>query len=194
METAIPARPASIVADLLVPLGQALVTGGLLAGLLVFVSPRWSRAGPLTCSRCGRSRRLAITASAWLVLLGQTRRLLWAVERLTGRDLDGDGQAGEPQVIRVEVTNGKQEVYLDLPGKPQALATLARGVLNGRSFAEDTWSGRGGLFSRSEFRQLRDTLIERGLAVWRNPNAKAQGVELTAAGRAVFRRLAELSE
>lgn len=194
-EIAQPARPANLASDVLVPLVQALVTGALLGGLVVFTLGEIVPDLDVDPLKAWAGLALAISTVAWLLLLGQTRRLLWALEKVTRLDLDGDRQVGQPSpVVRVEVTNGQREMYLDLPGRPEALATMALGVLNGRSLAEGTWSGRGGLFSRSEFRQIRDILIERGLAVWRNPEAKAQGVELTAAGRAVFRRLAELSE
>ena len=47
--------------------------------------------------------------------------------------------------------------------------------------------GRGKLFSRSEYEQVREALISNGLARWRNPRAPSQGVELSAAGRAGVR-------
>lgn len=190
LESAAPARAADLVADVAVPFLQAVVTGALVGSLLTLalaeLVPDYD--GDLLLVWAGAT--LTISTLAWLFLLLDTRKLLWAIERLTGADLDGNQVAGP--VVRVEVTSGRREVYFDLPGTPEALATLARGVLNGRSFAEDSWSGRGAPFSRGEFRQIRDALIERGLAVWRNPQAKAQGVELTAAGKSVFQRLAEV--
>jgi hypothetical protein len=185
-----PSRPADWIADLGVPMAQAGVTGLLLATICVYILSLTRYTGDL--GRLWVGLVLGVTSAAWLLLLVDTRKLLWALERVTGLDVDQDGHEGPPPTIRVEVTEGARQVYLDLPGEPEDLATMARGVLNGRSLAEGTWSGRGGLFSRSEFRTIRDELIERGLATWRNPRAKAQGVELTAAGRAVFRLLAEL--
>lgn len=190
LETAIPARPANLASDVAVPLLQAAVTGCMAGLALVIIANLAELDIDLFYLWGGAS--LGVGFIAWLVLLGQTRRLLWAIERLVGLDLDGDQVSGPPTKIQVEVTQGKQQMYLELPGSPQALATLARGVLGGRSFAEDSWSGRGQPFSRGEFRELRDALIERRLATWRNPDAPTQGVVLTAAGRAVFRRLAEL--
>ena len=157
VETATPARPASFASDLFVPLAQSLVTGGLTGGLFTLALAELVPGFDGDLLRVWAFSALAISTVAWLLLLAQTRRLLWQLERWTGKDLDGDGTTGKPaavpQVLRVEVSNGTREVYLDLPGKPAALVTLARGVLAGRSFAEGSWSGRGGLFSRSEFRQ-----------------------------------------
>ena len=94
--------------------------------------------------------------------------------------------------VEVEVSkpDSKQMTFLDLPGDRQQLGQLASGVLAGRSFSEGEWSGGGRPYSRSEFRELRGELLERGLLTWRNHDAPAQGVQLTAPGRAVFRRLA----
>jgi hypothetical protein len=194
IETSAPARAADIKADLLVPLGQAVVTGALVGGLGIMAAVK-VRPGIDAFAVWVIVAGLVATA-VWVYLLIESRRLLWTIERVTGRDIDGDGEKGKPALppIQVEVTSGQKQVYLELPGKPEALAALARGVLAGRPMAEDSWSGRAGPFSRSEFRQIRDTLIERGLATWRNPDAKAQGCELTAAGRAVFRRLVDLAK
>ena len=94
--------------------------------------------------------------------------------------------------VILEEDQGRHIEFIDLPHADR-LPVLAAGLLAGRSFNQAAWTGAGGLFSRAEFDQLRDVLIERGLAAWKNPNARAQGVELTAAGRAVMRRLAERS-
>jgi len=117
--------------------------------------------------------------------------------------LNLDGYIGKPEPqqapalpasIRVEVSRdeGRAVDFIDLP-YPEKLPALAAGLLAGRQFAQTSWVGAGQLFSRSEFDQVRDTMIERGLAAWKNPEAKAQGVTLTAAGRAVMRRLANPS-
>jgi hypothetical protein len=174
-----------------------VVSGALGSGLIVLALNTTAPSLEVDAFRLWALSALVISTATWWILLFQTRKLLWAVERVTGRDIDGDQVIGQPVAlppIQVEVTSGQKQVYLELPGKPEALAALARGVLAGRPMAEDSWSGRAGPFSRSEFRQIRDTLIERGLATWRNPDAKAQGCELTAAGRAVFRRLADLAK
>jgi hypothetical protein len=195
IETSAPARAADIKADLLVPLGQALVTGAFVGGLGIMAAVKVQPGVDALAVWVIVSGLVA--TGVWVYLLRESRRLLWQRETVTGRDLNGDGVIGQPVALpplRVEVTSGQKQIYLELPGKPEALAMLARGVLAGRPMAEDSWSGGAGPFSRSEFRAIRDTLIERGLATWRNPDAKAQGCELTHAGRAMFRRLADLAK
>ena len=108
-------------------------------------------------------------------------------------------QPGQPQIhqvrdrVEVEVSKPDEKAmqFLDLPGTGDQLGQLARGVLAGRSFSEAEWSGGGRPYARSEFRELRGELLARGLLEWRNDNAPAQGVQLTAPGRAVFRRIAQ---
>ena len=170
------------------------IPAGLLAGLLIGA--------------------LGLAVSAWyampitslivflVVFWGSSQRGQWLIERLTGADLNFDGYIGapqplpapQPQTVRVEVIQdqGQRGDFIDLP-YPDRIPQLAAGLLQGRTFNQTAWTGHGAIFSRSEFDQVRDTLIQRGLAAWKNDNAKAQGVELTAAGRAVMRRLANPS-
>jgi hypothetical protein len=93
--------------------------------------------------------------------------------------------------LRVELISegGRAGDFIDLP-YPDRLPQLAAGLLQGRTFAQSVWTGGGNLYSRSEFELLRGELIRRGLAVWKNERAPAQGIELTAAGRAIIRHLA----
>ena len=97
-------------------------------------------------------------------------------------------QAETYPVIRVEVKRENTLTFIDLPVSDTQLSRLAAGVLDGAPLAESQWCGRGRPFSRGQFAQLRQELLTRGLAVWRNDAAPAQGVELTAAGRAVLKQ------
>ncbi|RLG19513.1 hypothetical protein DRN74_06740 [Candidatus Micrarchaeota archaeon] len=134
---------------------------------------------------------VVVVVLAWQATAGvQLRReLLWRQEVLEGVDLDGDGVVGSP-ALQVEVKEGNRVRFVDFGVDEERVAQLARGVLAGRPLSEAEWSGRGAPFSLREFRRLRGELIERGLAAWVNERAHSQGVVLTAAGRAVFRRIA----
>lgn len=176
----IPALKAVIVA---VPAG--LLVGVLIAAFKIKIPAGWAM--------------LITFLLAFLsVFLATSSRGQWLIERLTGADLNLDGFIGEPapplpapESIRVELLQdgGHRGDFIDLP-YPEKLPALAAGLLAGRSFNQTAWTGHGALFSRSQFDQVRETMIERGLLAWKNPEAKAQGVELTAAGRAVMRRIA----
>ena len=71
---------------------------------------------------------------------------------------------------------------------------MARRVNAGVGFSHAGLAGPHKPLSRSEFEALRDEFVARGLAVWRNPEAHGQGLELTAAGRGMCRKFAELPE
>jgi hypothetical protein len=167
---------------------QAAITGvliGLLAGVL--------------------SALLRLPVNAWGVMLIFTlgaMLLSWlkylarwqhVIEWVLGVDLDGDGYVGEPAQepapppIRVEVIqdHGNQVDILDLP-HPEKVPLLAAHITSGKSFAMDATAH---IMSRDQFVDIRDELIGRGFAYWRVPGSDKQGVELTAAGRAIFRRV-----
>lgn len=182
-----------ITAPVTVPFLQAAITGllaGIAAGVLVAilgieVSP-WA-AGAVVWTLA--------TLGSWLSFRARWQMV---IERALGVDLNGDGRIGdEPEPpalppLRVEVMQegGRRGDFIDLP-YPDRLPELASGLLSGRrQFAQTAWTGAAGVFSRAEFDNLRGEFLRRGLARWKNPQAPAQGVELTPAGRAVLRKLA----
>jgi hypothetical protein len=79
---------------------------------------------------------------------------------------------------------------IDLPATAEQLEALARGLLAGASLSEAQWTGGNGVFTRSQFSQLRAELIKRGLAAWNNSHTTARGAALTPAGRAIMRTFA----
>ncbi len=177
----------------LVPGLQALLTG-FVCGLAALAVTAWFG---LPWLAIGGTVFAVTMAGAWLSYRG---RWQWLLERILGADLNGDGTIGQPlplpapkpENIRIElVQNAGHEVeYIDLPF-PEKLPLLASGLLEGkRQFSLTAWTGDGQLFSRAEFETLRTELLKRKLAEWKNPEAPAQGIKLTPAGRAIFRRLA----
>jgi hypothetical protein len=198
LESSTPARPADVIADLVVPLGQAAVTGALLAGLVVFLV--WELAPHLDGDpvKVWAGLALGISAVAWLLLLADTRRLLWALERVTGRDLDRDGTAGPPgkRTLEVEVKEGNRRRIIGadwLGMDDDRLILLAAHLVRGGSLAEGALGKSSAIFPAgiNDFRKVRGKLIEAGLIAQVNPDAPSQGHEVTPAGRAVFRRLVE---
>lgn len=181
----------------IVPLVQALVTGALVAGLVVFglnevlphiVGDAWTLWCWLT---------LAIAGVVWPLLLWDTRRLLWGVERMLGLDLDHDGHHGNPQrtVLTVEVQAGQTKRYVDtdwLDVEIDQLVTFARGVLGGMSLAEASWGGVFG--SVPAYKQFRARMTEAGMLRLVNPQAPSQGFEATPAGRALCERIVEYAD
>lgn len=186
-------QPNSLQDGVIVPGLQAIITGAV-CGVAAAAVTAWFE---LPFWAIGATAAALATAGGWL---SYRNRWQWLLERITGADLNADGYIGQPQPqqpqlpapsIRVELAqnDGHQVDFIDLP-YPEKLPALAAGLQQGRTFSLSTWTGSGALFSRAEFEELRGELIRRGLAEWNNPAAPAQGVKLTAAGRAIFRRLA----
>ena len=180
-----PHRAASTEADVIVPLWQAVICGAVTALLAAVgtMAKDWHWATPIVAG-------VAVFAVAWWLLLVDHRRLLRKVETFVGADLDGDGAVGDP-AFQVEITESlsdgqKRMKFCTFPGKPEQVARFAMAALNGQL----TVHGNHGL-SQSMFAKLRDEALSRGLLVWRNPDAHNQGVEMTLAGKCVFKRLTE---
>jgi hypothetical protein len=188
--------------DVVVPFGQAVLIasgvgmGGLVLATVATIIGGWRFWIPFAVT--GSLWGLAFAFAAVLLTLDH-RRFLWAIEELSGMDIDDDSVIGEPEprdVIRVELLertegNNRRLAYLDLPGDEHKLALLARGLLSGRGTGVATWTGKSGPFTRSEFETIRAQLIERGLANWEDPDHRNQGWELNAAGRAMMRKLVD---
>lgn len=185
-----PTRSPQINSDVIVPVLQSFITGivGVIIGRAI---ANWT-AAIITGG--------IVFSIVWMFKLWDHRDLLYTIETVTGLDIDKDGYKGkpsEPETVQIELhehrTNGQSISWLELPIDQDKLALLARSVINGnRSLAESQWTGKSGPFSIDEFRELRDTFIEKGLARWRNPEYPRQGWELTKKGLAVFQQLAGL--
>ena len=184
----LPAMQAVLVAS-----AWALVAGLVVLALIVVVGCPWW-AMPLVML----GLFAVIFATQLTATIRERRDLLWKREELERRDLDGDGMVGKPErtTLTVELVTrhqgGLQWQIIDFGVAPEKATALAKGIIAGQSFSEGAWTGNGALFSKAEFRALRGELLERGLLEWRNGSAPAQGVVLTAPGRAVFEKLTRM--
>lgn len=195
VETVTPTRAADLVADLLVPLGQAVVTGVLLAALAVFLLGELAPKLDIDTLKLWAGLALAIAAVAWLVLLGQTRRLLWTVEKLTGLDLDRDGTSGTPKpaerVVIVNAGQAKQEA--DQRERADRVSSFARFVsgLETRGTSMGAWESDLG---RDTYQDYRDALLRLGWARWKSVKQdgtanERQGWVLTLPAAEILRRV-----
>ena len=161
------------------PLLQAVITATV-AGLVVIlgvVFKSWPVAAiPTTW--------VITFALAWWLLLLNTRGLLKTVERVIGKDLDGDGQVGFTVEITENLPERKRVQYAHFPARQAEVERFATAALNGWLTVNSPHR-----LSRRKFTQLRDVALDRGLLAWRCEDARQQGVELTAVGRHVFKRL-----
>ena len=129
------------------------------------------------------------------------RGLTRVVETAINRDIDGDGHVGRPQpesrtieIVHKNERGGVKSMHrFDhlSANTVEHLDQFAKAVLAGRGLAEANWTGRSGLFSKSEYGALMDALSEAGIVQWVNPKAKAQGREVTRGGRRALSELAK---
>lgn len=186
----------------------ALLTFGLAAILTgVFVGVcAWALAGAGGVVRSwmwGLVSWAICQAVAWLWLLSRWASLIIPLERLTGWDINQDGVIGEqpalpPPLVRIildtpEKNGNRHTVIANIPCAQEKLVELSAAIMAGAPVSEERWTGAGGLFSKSEFRAVREELIKRGLLAWRNPMSTAQGIIVTTAGLRAFKYFASLS-
>lgn len=180
--------------SVLVPLLQSVVTG-VLTGLVVGLVS--ALAGVPSPALAGLIAGAGVQLLAWLSLLARWKKLTAFL--ITGKEQDIpqlDTPQPAPAPLRIEVIReeGDWLQYADLDVKPEQLEALARGIIVYRqSFSEDSFTGRRRAFSRSQFRQLRDTFISRGWLTWKDAEAHSQGLEVTHAGRAVLKYFSEVN-
>lgn len=178
--------------------GLAMITGVFLGLALGVVLAMLNHPHPV---KAGAAAWAVVQAGAWLALIARWGRLIDVVELALGVDVNRDGRIGqepEQHLVRVEVDErgeaGQRVTSIaELPFSPAQLARLGSGLLSGASFSEASWSGSGQPFTRSEFRQLRDTFLARGWAQWKREGATSQGVTLTSPGLAVARYFCQLT-
>jgi hypothetical protein len=192
MTATAPARPAAFGADLFVPIGQALVTGLLIGGLVAFlvarILPGWGGVLDLWLGL-----GLAIAAGVWVLLLRESRALLWQSEKILGVDLNGDGAKGPPaeRVIIANAAAGQREAaQREAAGNASGFARFV-GALAVKGTAERTWEP---ILTRPVYQQYRDVLIRLGWAKWKSidrdgrPN-ETKGWKLTQDPAEIIKRI-----
>lgn len=127
----------------------------------------------------------------WLSITGKYDNLLSRIETYTGVDIDQDGEIGspEPPTIRVEVKEGGNWRFANLPGDNDSLQKFASDILNGiRTFSEQGANENG--YGVDNFKKLRSIFLEKGWAAWNHPTRHQQGVSLTRSGQWVLKEIA----
>ena len=173
----------SIEAGVKTPLAQAAITATV-CGLLVIlgcVFKSWPVAAiPTTW--------VIVFSLAWWVLLLNTRGLLKSVERIVGRDLDGDGAIG----FSVELTEPLADRATDkmlfchfVGVQPVHVVRFAQAAIDNRLTPE------GAGLSRGKFGKVRSVALSRGLVTWRDPQYHAQGLDCSRGGRSAFQQIIE---
>ena len=171
-------RPASIQADVVTPMLQALITGALIAALAVFVIgqlvPQFDEVFE---SWVGMA--LAIAAGVWCLFLADIRRILYRIENSIGLDLDHDGMVGKPveRLVFVNAPKGKDEQATMVRQAEQSEFQAFLKLLPIQGTSGEAWFKDIG---RQKYYEYRDFLIDHGLARWKS--VKADGVPNMAKG------------
>lgn len=114
--------------------------------------------------------------------------LLW-VEEITGMDIDGDGEVGEPEpeVLRIELQDqsGRPRLIADLETDRERFEEFARwAVTLNLGFSEEVARKAG--YKRKEWERIRDTFIELKGARWKDESNHKLGLYLLENGYKLF--------
>lgn len=150
-------------AGYVIPLLQSATTGAIIAAL-VLVLMAMSHAELLSMFYWTLVTFLVVMLIMWIVLLYSWFAL--SIERVTGRDLNGDGVIG-PKIgdevihpVRVDVTNGNVTNRASFASGRQ-LADVADAILAGASFSQPALVPD--ILSRAEYETMRDDSRHRSL-------------------------------
>ncbi|GAB4440011.1 MAG: hypothetical protein Kow0031_21940 [Anaerolineae bacterium] len=181
-----PVRKMELMADVVVPMAQATISGLMIGGLS---TPLFAAAQNVPWYAGIYLGGISV-GLVWVFRLATSRETLWVVEELTGADLDNDGHTGPPPSygVRTELKTTDGWQFDNLPGQPPALHKFATAISSGESFTERNATAAG--LSQPEWNALRDKFVANNWAYWRNPQRPQVGVELLRAGRAVLRSIA----
>jgi hypothetical protein len=112
----------------------------------------------------------------------------WMVEDVP----DEESQPTAERTVRVlvESENKQQQRIAFVPDEPE-IRQFARMAANGQTFSERT--AKRAKVSLDDWKDMRDTFMDRGWATWKDAKEKRQGLQLTHVGRAVLRYIGQLS-
>jgi hypothetical protein len=131
----------------------------------------------------------------WFVLMWESRRLLWVVERITGRDLDGDGHQGQPKTnvtvsktVRIALDDGKQVLYRESGLEDYEVERVAYAILDDDApFSRRALCVEHNCFPAEIYGRVRALWIRAGLVAAVTEAANA-AVDLTPAGEVFLRQ------
>jgi hypothetical protein len=114
------------------------------------------------------------------------------LERITGQDLDGDGETGRPTppptTTRMELVDRSRGIrWVDVPLNDQELEELARAVLVRRLPLSRRQLSEDGVLPEEAYGDVLAAFLDGGLAELKGRTRNA-GIRLTGSGRAFLRQ------
>lgn len=163
-------RAPAVTPDFLTPALQALFLGAL-GGAVVGVVVNALTGLPIV--GVGLGAGLVVTLGAFLWRLRACDRTLWTAERLTGRDIDGDGAVGQPaqpwrEPVLVNPYTGQRARAEDEHAQERAQFAEFVTVASADSSARNLERRYG----RARATSWRDALIGAGWAAWRTASTR----------------------
>jgi len=198
-----PARPMNVESDFITPLLQSLGVGAFVSLAGLYLAWYNNAAWHLACFG-----GVAAAGLFFVAALLANRKLLWIAERVIREDIDsGDGVAGQPpqqlpapppplEVIHRDESGSLRTMYrLRLPDDitDKKLREFAKGALL-KGLSHGVWTGKAGLFSRSEFDALMAELERAGIVSWVDPANRNLGRQLTRAGKSALRHWSQVAQ
>lgn len=187
----------TFLSGVLLPLGQAAVTGLLVA--LITLLFTWDSLYILESFVWPFRLGIATLIVFWFLSLKRWMKLT-DLERLLNVDINQDNQIGEvpvPRVIKVRNTVVREGgfVHIEETNLPDwltddQLAHLAKGVLSGQGLGWRTYTGKGKPFSKEQIESLKAILEKKGYIQFKD-GKKSLGYEPTSAGLEFFKQSVE---
>lgn len=170
-----------IIQAVLIPLLQALITGGF---TLVLVTAFITLVGLPDASTWGKLVGAFVALFSWLSYIDRFYKALMGVYMQERKDK-------EPRNYQFKVAatqlDGHQTDYLQLPFDQDKFNEVCHFIVHHDwDFSQAGLSGPGKPLSQKEFQAMRSEMIGRGLARWKS-RSKNQSTELTPSGRGIVR-------
>lgn len=169
-----------MIEKILIPLVRSIITG-VIAGLVTFVLlwGSWSM-GAIRASKTGLIVGVLVLGAAWVI-------------NSTSQGREGDnGQTYDSYTPMVAVYREgdvlESGIFPELPISRERWVEFCNKVYPFWNTSEASYTGRNGLMTITEYRQLRDELIRRGFAYWKNSRAHNQGWDFNAVGKSFVKR------
>jgi hypothetical protein len=175
-----PYRSPDTESDVVVPLLQAAVSAAA-GGLVVGAVALFLGAGFVQSVRLAGLAGALVLAGAWLWRLGAATRTLAGIERVTGRDMNGDGAIGRPGVALVNPGRARAEAGRAAQDDQAARNRGELLAFTRRCYAAGTSERQQGIApgERAAYTTHRDALLALGVARWRSPGSPRAGWVMT---------------
>jgi hypothetical protein len=178
-----------------IPLVLSFVLGAVTSGIVYYISElfEWNPPAPRSIVIGGLMTAYWLwrCLSAWLTAAYPKEAAPKVYAQETVEAAPPQPEPRKP--INVYYTNeaGYQAArHYYLPVTDRQLELLARGLLvEAKPFSERAWAGKYRPFSITEFEALRDEMVTRQLAEWKDTDARQLGLRLTAEGHRIMEQV-----